>query len=439
MPAPSKTSIPDVIRLADFGQIGAALGLLTTSTFGPKTCLIPSSNHYYLNGISGIKSEIDVPCINQRDIAQYIGASIFSHALDGWTYFSRGIAAYLDADSSTAIHLIYYSEMRAIMSIMASLGIGVFNQNHVFLDATSWGWFPGNTHKTLIELYREWITSYKFDCVLDSIVVEGKSLNLWLSATSVLASSWAASSFLKAWGIDFNLGDDKDLRNEISYRPHFDSIKLDSTESICNIQDIWKEVEPLGSTGFEIIDRNILRRSLSMVFKGTTGNEPSAAIADYQNFVKGTFAQLGLNDQSPLFLFLVSTSASSDHFILKFADYDRGDTTSNIQDPLPMICRAFLLLRVAIGCSRTRYVPTMRTGDLLKLRMANGIANGIIANQDGITGLDDLYVDIADAIKDISLETGSSRFDSKTIVNTYPLQLHVLKQFQRVWLWGIGS
>src|SRR5689334_737896 len=97
---------------------------------------IGSSNRYGADTIQRIQSDNKKNRVREpRQLSQYIAASTLLHCADGWSYLGRAFTALLGGDSSRAIHLAYYAELRAAMSLLATEGIGVFSNAHFFIDA----------------------------------------------------------------------------------------------------------------------------------------------------------------------------------------------------------------------------------------------------------------------------------------------------------------
>ena len=65
--------------------------------------------------------------INAVNLAEYFAVAAPNHCLDGWTYLSRALNAYLLGDSHSAWHFGYYAELRAAQSILSASGCGAFN------------------------------------------------------------------------------------------------------------------------------------------------------------------------------------------------------------------------------------------------------------------------------------------------------------------------
>ena len=73
--------------------------------------------------------------IDGSSLAEYIACSIPLHLADGWTFLARGLDAIKAGDSDSAIHMAYYAELRAAMSLLAGDGVGVFRSRHVAIEA----------------------------------------------------------------------------------------------------------------------------------------------------------------------------------------------------------------------------------------------------------------------------------------------------------------
>ena len=61
--------------------------------------------------------------INEPHFREYVAASAPTHLIDGWSYLARAIDALLRGDAPAAVHLGYYAELRAAMSLLAGGGI----------------------------------------------------------------------------------------------------------------------------------------------------------------------------------------------------------------------------------------------------------------------------------------------------------------------------
>ena len=81
-----------------------------------------------------LRDDLKGGTIDNAALAQRIAASVPSHVLDGWSLFSRAVHCLIRGDTRSSVHLGYYAELRAVLAIVASEGIGIFNKLHFVID-----------------------------------------------------------------------------------------------------------------------------------------------------------------------------------------------------------------------------------------------------------------------------------------------------------------
>jgi len=279
------------------------------------------------------------PSVDHRALAHYVAASGPTHIIDGWSFLGRAIDATLRADSTSAVHLAYYAELRAAMALLASEGIGVFNRHHpIVLRGGRTCVCPQKlgTHKFVWPCLQHWAGLSRARELLDTIVRPASfSLSNWMSrlngkvASSVLAEKW-----FRTWGMDIGLFDeDHDLRNVVSYRPsefnpHDDS---DASTILSFVNDLWRCLEPCGGGRFPNFEQGVLRRSLK-----ATKAQPidEAALVNIFGFERGTASAWAniLTSSAELSIFKAAESVA---------------TTARAGSHLSVIARSALLLLVA--------------------------------------------------------------------------------------------
>lgn len=79
---------------------------------------------------------IDVNKISDQHLAEAVAACAPNHCVDGWSYVARSISALLAGDLHATRHLAYYAQLRAALSILGHLGIGVFNGINFVITST---------------------------------------------------------------------------------------------------------------------------------------------------------------------------------------------------------------------------------------------------------------------------------------------------------------
>jgi hypothetical protein len=88
---------------------------------------------------TGAESQIQadrnsLPQASIVDFAECVAASALVHCGDGWGYLGRAADAILKGDLHASVHLIYYSELRASMALLATQGIYIGSGRHFALD-----------------------------------------------------------------------------------------------------------------------------------------------------------------------------------------------------------------------------------------------------------------------------------------------------------------
>lgn len=112
--------------------------------FLKRSTWIGKTNHYAHNVVAQLQAALPITAEHKRNLAQYIAASVALHSNDGWSYLGRSVACLLAGDTHRALHLAYYAELRAAMSLLASAGIGIFNNQH-FIVPVAMGKFCADT------------------------------------------------------------------------------------------------------------------------------------------------------------------------------------------------------------------------------------------------------------------------------------------------------
>jgi hypothetical protein len=406
--------------------------------------LLGPKNRYLEDAIGKIKTDTATNPItlNQDHISQYIGSSILVHCYDGWNFISRGMDALLNGDIGGAIHFTYYAELRACMSLMAYEGIGIFDRKHIYFNAAnSTKFIKKSTHVAAKELIDEWAGSgNKKEVIFQLIRLNNRSLRDWVIASGQSTSNGYASAilndWLKAWSIDIRLQEDQDLRNLMSYRPHFKLSQVDIAEKLRALITIWQGMEPTPDNRFANLDMHLARIGIEKLFTQVTGlpiTHPA-----YITFIDALFNQLGEPQTQLLYRFMRRLDNPDNHFLIAEASKDIGAASMNLQDPLPMMCRAILLLRMATGTANLMVQECNVTPAQLKFWWEDFcFKNGITSSQPSGIGTLELYGDIQNSINNLSgyLHQITTLHTANAMSLT---DLCSLKQFQRICFWGMG-
>lgn len=390
----------------------------------------------------------------RHQIAEYIGASSILHAANGWTFLSQSTKSLLDGDLSTSIHLAYYAELRAAMSLLASEGIGIFNSQHVWIDANGGCNFIGPlptrnasgrivkngipTHKMVWQAIHAWGNDVRNATrLLELFRIQGRNLRQWLDSvgysTTPLQNS-LAKDWLDMWSLDLQtLGDDHNSRNEVSYRPQpirpvtgFNNLE----ENLKSILDFWLVCEPADSERFQLLDSYLLRESLRFCYQ----NFPYPTAHTFEEFVDQTISNVVSGSSTFLRTFILRGDTP-----LLF-DQAKQEVCPERPQPLPIIARAILLLRVASAAVERNLMATRVSREDLKFWW-EGLGNdyGYWANGSSFTQMTDLWADIRDSITLLDDWCNTSPDKSKLDLNrTHSYELMQISQFNRAGLWAIG-
>lgn len=441
VPSPSRVfTASDLLKASSANEITSTLTRLRSRFRRWKRWLTQS--HQYLNVVAALQPR-NVP-IDGSKLAEYVACSSVLHLVDGWVYLSRAFDAMKLGDKHTAAHLAYYAELRAAMSLLATEGIGVFNDRHVALgpggmvtDWTNNGGSKGprvGTHWATWALLNAWgDDASRAGNVLTSIAVERRSMAEWLQVAGVFPSVQhvVARSWLKSWSIDLNLFPaDRDLRNRTSYRPSrldvHPPVKVDPLEDMVNpLLHTWDALEPAAEAGGAVLDHALLYGALRLAF-----NEGSAATPTWDSFLD----RLSETASSTLIVELKSL-IRSDYYVLSAADDSR--VPPRVQ---AVLARATLLLRLANGlCAQQLKASNIGKDDIRFWWARLGADGGMWSDESEVDPFSNLWAEVNEALAEtqMTVEQGEGE---KTVREIAPLLARsmALSQFTRAPFWLLG-
>lgn len=305
----------------------------------------------------------DVRALPASQLCDAVAAAGPNHCIDAWSYASRALAAMMAGDYHASRHLAYYAQLRAALSILANLGVGVFNGvNYAIrpdgsilrLDSSPPGRPNGRglgTHSVVWEALRLWANgSTTSKIFLDLVRIRGVSLRECLSAIwPGFPSVGAATALIEAWGVDLKKWkDEHQYRNISSYTPQaLNPLSLTTQDASSFIRSFWSLFEPAGGAGFDNLDRFLLRSLLLKQHRVVTGNSryKSGSIDSRYDELPARIRALASKE------FLTNAQQPRGPEMLQ-----RAAAIVNPARPTEMLGRAFLLLRAATAFTHTSFV-----------------------------------------------------------------------------------
>lgn len=443
-----KLQPPDKLMIRGLNRANIELTVAGLKPFLEQSKWIGSTNYYSKDVIGRLKAGVPGTPQRKRQLAQYIAASLALHANDGWSYLGRAVACILAGDTHRALHLAYYAELRAAMSLLASGGIGVFDRQHYVIsgtNSTSQLRATNGTHIMAWLALEEWSRRPASGAIFSALVrPEGLTLDEWFQPQGG-ASSLApqAKAWFMQWGMDLGLASkDREARNASSYRP--DGVpttwEIGSKDGLEFVRDMWSALEPSSASSFEQIDRHILRLAVERHHFSITNRQASTTDATYVALVNGIVEaqSLATATERRLKSFLLRQSAPTDPQIFRYSAIKPGNPQS---DAFAVIARAVLLLRIATGAAHLLFNRAGFDASLFGFWWQKlGEARGLWRPGAAPATLVDLWADVEESLRDVAdMEASSPEvLDSFHAVSVeLSGSLKMLASHERVSLWGL--
>ncbi len=409
---------------------------------------IGKNNRYRPDCVRQYKADSDAnpPSVDHAALVEYVAASSPGHIIDGWSLLGRAIDATLRCDSYAAVHLAYYAELRAAMGLLASEGIGIFNNRHATVDPAAitsrlpqterWNrrnarydsnW--AGTHEIVWPCLDHWASLQKAFILLDEIIRPGTiSLSQWLASLRAASPSRAiAKKWLRVWGLDLSiLDEDHESRNFASYRPsEFRLPPSTPVEDVLEfVKEVWLCLEPGGASPFPTLDKHLLRRAVGAAGVAT----PVTAAA---------LGPLGLPDTETEPWLSVLNSANEPKL------FTEAEVQSRVDDArchLQVISRAVLLLAVATTAARRLLVAGGYTRDCLRFWwLRYGADRGLWAGTTTLENPIDLWADVRDGLAELH-QWQTTNGPGQSLRAWRHDQSHILEMlgaFELIAVWGL--
>lgn len=436
-----------LIRAIDIKDVDLTLASL--KPFLGRRIWLGSSNRYLRKAVDRLRSDGgNLGGTKSRHLAQYISASSVLHCNDAWSYMARALHAAMSGDPHRALHLAYYAELRAAMSLLAASGIGIFNNKHYIITAPLTSaklTTKDRTHELAWDALAYWGEGRTSGELFSNLVKPGGvSLSDWLfpiggsSAVSAQASAW----FLQ-WGQDLKWGaKDRNLRNESSYRPDGlpDPWSPDPSYCLSFVRDFWNAFEPTAGSLFGVLDQHILRLILEKSYTASTGHTATGPL--FLVYVQRVLANQTFPSAVRLRWeqFLTRAIEPTDNELLVKA---RIKPTGSKPDELAVVSRAALLLRLSTGSvSDLLHEAGITVNETGFWWEAIGAARGFWSHGAAPDPLTDLWADVKTALDDLEAFQGRHAVPQQTafrLVTELAPALPVLSSAERIGLWSLHA
>lgn len=193
-------------------------------------------------------------------VASLAAANTLAHYEDAWSYFAQASRSLLAGEYDIARHLLYYSELRATISIMSRQGVVVRSKSHMILTKDAVEFHSGlGTHTAIWIAFKAWMkTSPARSLILNRLKISGVPLKDWLEADDTYGESESMVEILQLAGYDLKEhANDQGRRNSSSYgsrhlRPQVNDRRPNWFAE--ELEELWQMLLPVGDTSFQLFD-----------------------------------------------------------------------------------------------------------------------------------------------------------------------------------------
>lgn len=438
-----QVNLPDAI---DKSPMIDALGRLDTGQFN----WMRNNNPYRISGEKVLYNEMqnvkkgDVTGINLSDFSEFLSSTSLLQCSDAWSLLGRSIGSLLLGDVTSSLHLAYYAELRATMSLLAAEGIYIGINEVLCLNSNSSVALlkHGGTHKTIWPLLEQWRKSSNCPRLMRTIIKPyGTTLSQWPNNASSDSNFPSLDVILDATSLDQDyLRFDHELRNKISYRPPVLELEaepnLQAAETEELVTKLWGYLEPAESNVFSSIDNELLVDALATTFlaisEGAEQNKPDWTqwIEQESSNVLSTSTLTPLKGTTP-------EDVKTHSYLLNYAEKDASAANSWIEIVNGMLSRALLLCRFATGAGIS-LINNANVSESFTTIWMNSLAlgRGLLMESQDVESAKDLWSDVTVAIEEVNRARASNRGELLNKVGKYILSL---SQLERVAVWSFAK
>jgi len=325
-----------------------------------------------------------------------LAAEQLVHLIEGWRYAAAATSALLNHANGQALHLAYYAELRAAMSLFAWSGIRVKRNGFYYLDnkGLRQSVSPQKTHDAVWGLWNQWVHRPDAKRLFNEQIKLLPSVNLGHVLSSVQYVN--ASATLASWGIDlWDPSRDHFARNSASYEAGLAAkpLLLMATPDAQLILDLWKLFLSDGtSLAFDaaLINYIVADAVPKLISQSQAAEKPT--FDEQLNDVAISIAATTGASESDILRRLDHTAYPSNPFVLAAA------SATNVEN---VVCRGFFLLRMAMSAAKMSISAAPKTA--AKRWVENWLSHAGIWSPSAAVALFDLEEDYRIAVDEFTL------------------------------------
>ncbi|PDQ35860.1 MAG: hypothetical protein B5766_03965 [Candidatus Lumbricidophila eiseniae] len=427
----AQTTLPKTIqadRSMVVGELASLLPLTSDTWF-------PQGNDYLDDPQAQIRADNNnVPLSRRSHFLRYVAASSFVHCGDAWSYLGRSLDALIRGDLTGSIHLLYYAELRAAISLLASEGIFIGNRHHLTVDANDTHHLSTEgTHRAVWQILERWAQENRSLDLLYDVFRPGRSpFSDWMQRLTPLAARAKIEQLLEVISFDLKSFDtDHKQRNRASYQPtRLKPRDVDSAAVQSLVSETWRYLEPGPGGAFPVLDDALLPEMLTAIFHSRC--DPTPPWIDWVTSItppslEGSALAVALQDND---------KRTNDSTLLGALYPAENSETDAVKCIRPMTARAVVLLRIATGsCVSLLRDSGHDTNAISAWTTSLAVGRGLWSPGKEPSNRLDLWADIEIALEEINAATPTTRSD---FLRTLPTSLLALGQAERVPVWSFA-
>ncbi len=422
-----------VIQSADRSSVADALSAILPLS---SERWYPRGNGYVPDAGDRIKADSGtIPKGRRPFFRRYVAGSVFVHCGDAWSFMGRSIDSLLRGDLGGAVHLMYYAELRAAVSLLASEGIFIGDKSHFVINQAGIHSFGGKsgTHAVAWQALQAWTDGNRSQQLLGQVVRPGgEPFANWVSALTAQAARAKIDDLFKLMSFDLREFDqDHNRRNAVSYSPsRLLPLDMDAMEIRQIAVDVWQTLEPGSGGSFPVLDDLLLPELLHSIY--SAAGEGSVSWPDWVERIAPA-SQSGTALLTSLAAAGTGVSASGLVGAMYVSRVAEMDPTRYFR---PMMARTMLLLRIATGSAIQLVRESGRSAvSLQPWTESLALSRGLWSAEAPVEDVRDLWADVELALEEAENAGARSLHE---LLSGLPTASRILGQAERVPVWSFA-